>query len=133
MLDAARLDDVVETAVRTLEFAVLAKFAFGLAQSFNALYHAAPILAEERQDVRLWRAAAIEYVRRQLTAAPGGDGHRRARPHVGDWPMPTIAIAPCRQMADYVESIRRAGAEVVELTLAEAARRRGRTGGRRCC
>ena len=29
--------------------------------------------------------------------------------------MPTIAIAPCRQMADYVESIRRAGAEVVEL------------------
>ena len=34
--------------------------------------------------------------------------------------MPTIAIAPCRQMADYVESIRRAGAEVVELTSAEA-------------
>ena len=69
VLDAARLDDVVETAVRTLEFAVLAKYAFALAQSFNALYHAAPILAEERQDVRLWRAAVIEYVRRQLTAA----------------------------------------------------------------
>jgi len=34
--------------------------------------------------------------------------------------MPTIAIAPCRQMADYVESIRRAGAEVVELTSTEA-------------
>jgi len=30
--------------------------------------------------------------------------------------MPTIAIAPCRQMTDYVESIRRAGAVVVELT-----------------
>ena len=29
VLDAARLDDVVETAVRTLEFAVLAKYAFG--------------------------------------------------------------------------------------------------------
>jgi arginyl-tRNA synthetase len=69
VLDAARLDDVVETAVRTLEFAVLAKYTFALAQSFNALYHAAPILAEERQDVRLWRAAVIEYVRRQLTAA----------------------------------------------------------------
>ncbi len=68
VLDAARLDDVVEAAVRTLEFAVLAKFSFGLAQGFNALYHAAPILAEERQDVRLWRAAAIMYVRRQLTA-----------------------------------------------------------------
>jgi arginyl-tRNA synthetase len=69
VLDAARLDDVVEAAVRTLEFGVLAKFAFGLAQGFNALYHAAPILAEDRQDVRLWRAAAIVYVRRQLTAA----------------------------------------------------------------
>jgi putative glutamine amidotransferase len=33
--------------------------------------------------------------------------------------MPTIAIAPCRQIADYVESIRRAGAEAVELTLAD--------------
>ena len=69
VLEAARLDDVVDTAVRTLEFAVLAKFAFGLAQGFNALYHAAPILAEDRQDVRLWRAAAIVYVRRQLIAA----------------------------------------------------------------
>jgi arginyl-tRNA synthetase len=69
VLEAARLDEVVDTAVRTLEFAVLAKYAFALAQSFNGLYHAAPILAEERQDVRLWRAAAVEYVRRQLTAA----------------------------------------------------------------
>lgn len=34
--------------------------------------------------------------------------------------MPTIAIAPCRQMTDYVESIRRAGAVVVELTAADA-------------
>jgi putative glutamine amidotransferase len=33
--------------------------------------------------------------------------------------MPTIAIAPCRQMADYVESIRRAGAAVAELTVGE--------------
>jgi putative glutamine amidotransferase len=31
--------------------------------------------------------------------------------------MATVAISPCRQMADYVESIRRAGADVVELTL----------------
>jgi arginyl-tRNA synthetase len=69
VLDAARLDDVVDAAVRTLEFGVLAKFAFGLAQGFNGLYHAAPILAEDRPDVRLWRAAAIVYVRRQLTAA----------------------------------------------------------------
>jgi putative glutamine amidotransferase len=33
--------------------------------------------------------------------------------------MPTIAIAPCRQLADYVESIRRAGAAVAELTHAD--------------
>ena len=71
VLEAARLDDIIDTAVRTLEFAVLAKFAFGLAQGFNALYHAAPILAEERQDVRLWRAAAVVYLRRQLTSALG--------------------------------------------------------------
>jgi arginyl-tRNA synthetase len=69
VLDAARLDEVVEQALRGLEFAVLAKYTFALAQSFNALYHAAPILAEERPAVRLWRAAAIAYVRRQLTTA----------------------------------------------------------------
>ncbi|MGD9906631.1 MAG: gamma-glutamyl-gamma-aminobutyrate hydrolase family protein [Vicinamibacterales bacterium] len=34
--------------------------------------------------------------------------------------MPTIAIAPCRQMTDYVESIRRAGADVLELSPGDA-------------
>lgn len=33
--------------------------------------------------------------------------------------MPRIAIPPCRQMADYVESVKRAGAEVVELSLTD--------------
>ncbi len=69
VLDAAKLDDVVDGCVRTLEFAGLAKYAFGLAQGFNAVYHALPVLGEERQDVRLWRAAALGYVRQQLTAA----------------------------------------------------------------
>ena len=68
-LEAARLDDVVEQVVRTLEFSVLAKYAFSLAQAFNAFYHRAPILAEERDDVRRWRAAAVVYVRAQLTRA----------------------------------------------------------------
>jgi arginyl-tRNA synthetase len=68
-LEAARLDEVVEQAVRTLELSVLAKYAFALAQQFNAFYHAYPILKEEREDVRLWRAAAVEYYRRQLTTA----------------------------------------------------------------
>ena len=67
VLDASRLDDVVEQVVRTLEFAVLAKYGFGLAQLFNAFYHRAQILNEEREDVRRWRAAAVAYYRQQLT------------------------------------------------------------------
>jgi len=68
-LEAARLDEVVVQAVRTLEPAVLAKYAFGLAQAFNAVYHRFPILNEERDAHRLWRAAVISAYRRQLTAA----------------------------------------------------------------
>ena len=69
VLEAARLDEIVEQVVRSLEFSVLAKHAFGLAQAFNAFYHRAPILNEEREDVRLWRAAGVAYVRLQLTRA----------------------------------------------------------------
>ncbi len=69
VLEAARLDDVVEQAVRTLELSVVAKYAFGLAQQFNGFYHAYPVLKEERADVRTWRAAAIAYYRGQLTQA----------------------------------------------------------------
>jgi arginyl-tRNA synthetase len=69
VLEAARLDDVVEQVIRTLEFSVLAKWAFSLAQSFSGFYHAAHILKEERDDVRRWRAAAVIYVRTQLTRA----------------------------------------------------------------
>ncbi len=69
VLDAARLDDIVEQAVRTLELSVLAKYAFGLAQSFNAFYHRYSILNEERRDARLWRAAAVAYYRAQLSRA----------------------------------------------------------------
>jgi arginyl-tRNA synthetase len=69
VLEAARLDDVVDQAVRTLELSVLAKFAFGLAQAFNGFYHRYSIINEERADVRLWRAAAVAYYRAQLTKA----------------------------------------------------------------
>jgi arginyl-tRNA synthetase len=69
VLDAARLDEVVEASVRSLELSVLAKYAFGLAQTFNAFYHRQQILREERQDARLWRAAGVAYLRRQLTRA----------------------------------------------------------------
>jgi arginyl-tRNA synthetase len=69
VLEAARLDEVVEQAIRTLELSVLAKYAFGLAQAFSAFYHRYSILNEERKDVQLWRAAAVAYYRDQLTKA----------------------------------------------------------------
>jgi arginyl-tRNA synthetase len=69
MFEAARLDEVVEQAVRTLELSVLAKYAFGLAQAFNGFYHKYSILNEERPDARAWRAGAVAYYRAQLTAA----------------------------------------------------------------
>ena len=69
VLEAARLDEVVDQAIRTLELSVLAKYAFGLAQAFNGFYHKYSILNEERRDARIWRAAAVAYYRAQLTRA----------------------------------------------------------------
>jgi arginyl-tRNA synthetase len=67
VLEASRLDDIVEQVVRSLEFAVLAKYGFGLAQMFNGFYHKAQILNEEREEVKRWRAGAVVYFRQQLT------------------------------------------------------------------
>ena len=69
VLEASRLDEIVEQVVRSLEFSVLAKYAFSLAQAFNGFYHRSQILNEERDDVRRWRAAAVIYLRNQLTQA----------------------------------------------------------------
>jgi len=67
VFEASRLDEVVEQVVRSLEFSGLAKYAFGLAQMFNAFYHRFPILNEEDQGRKAWRAAGVAYVRDQLT------------------------------------------------------------------
>jgi len=69
VFEAARLDEVVDQAVRTLELSVLAKYAFHLGQQFNGFYHRFPILNEERRDARLWRAAAVGFYRQQMTRA----------------------------------------------------------------
>jgi arginyl-tRNA synthetase len=69
ILEASRLDEIVEQVVRTLEFSVLAKYAFGLAQMFNGFYHRYQILNEEQADARIWRAAGVAYFRAQLTRA----------------------------------------------------------------
>ena len=71
-LEAARLDEIVDQALRSNEVAVVAKYAFGLAQAFNAFYHRYPILNEERADAKRWRAA--------VASAPDAD-HARAGPH----------------------------------------------------
>ena len=69
VFEASRLDDIVEQVIRSLEFSVLAKYAFGLAQIFNAFYHRYPILNEERADRKRWRAAGVAYFRAQLARA----------------------------------------------------------------
>src|SRR3954453_22951564 len=69
VFEAARLDEIVEQAVRTLELSVVAKYAFGLAQAFNGFYHKYSILNEDREDARVWRAAAVAYYSTQLARA----------------------------------------------------------------
>jgi len=69
VFEASRLDDIVEQVVRSLEFSILAKYVFGLAQMFNAFYHRYPILNEEQADRKRWRAAGVAYFRAQLTRA----------------------------------------------------------------
>jgi arginyl-tRNA synthetase len=69
IFEASRLDEVVEQVVRTLEFSVLAKYTFGLAQMFNAFYHQYSILNEEQGDRKRWRAAGVAYFRAQLSRA----------------------------------------------------------------
>lgn len=71
VLEASRLDEVVEQVVRTLEFAGLAKFGFGLARMFSAFYQnpRQSVVNEENADARMWRVAAVLYCRQQLTQA----------------------------------------------------------------
>lgn len=71
VFEASRLDDIVEQTIRGLEFSILAKYTFGLAQLFNAFYHRRQVLKEEDAARRRWRAAGVAYVRDQLTRALG--------------------------------------------------------------
>jgi arginyl-tRNA synthetase len=67
VFESARLDEIVDQTIRALEFSVLAKYAFGLAQLFNAFYHRYPILNEEDRARRRWRAAGVALFRTQMT------------------------------------------------------------------
>ena len=98
--------------MRTLEPSTVAKFAFALAQRFNAFYHRQPIMKEERADVRLWRAAAVVFTRVSLTAALRSDGLRCSGANVMT-KRPIIGVAWPK--ADYVSSLEQAGADVRQL------------------
>ena len=69
VLEASRLDEIADQAVRTLELSILAKYAFGLAQRFNGFYHSSPVVAESDEATRLWRAAGVAWFEAQLTRA----------------------------------------------------------------
>src|SRR4029079_5764622 len=69
VFEGARLDEMVDQVVRSLEFSALAKYSFGLAQLFNAFYHRYPILNEDQVQRKRWRAAGVAYFRDQLTQA----------------------------------------------------------------
>ncbi|MFL6214471.1 MAG: arginine--tRNA ligase [Blastocatellia bacterium] len=66
---ATRLDEVIRGAVVSLEPAVVAKWAFQLAQRFNLFYHHYHILSEPDADRRALLVAITAIVREKLIAA----------------------------------------------------------------
>jgi arginyl-tRNA synthetase len=57
-VEVARIDDVVDRAIDTLEVAAVARHAYALAQSFSRFYHRHPIAQESDARVRNRRLAA---------------------------------------------------------------------------
>ena len=115
-LEAARLDEIVDQAVRTLEPAVVAKYAFWLAQAFNGVYHQYP-------DPRGGAPGAPRLARRDRQPVPPAadararpDGRRRAGADVTA--MPAL---PSRRPPD---ARRRADRQAERLSRVAAARRR---------
>jgi hypothetical protein len=69
MLEAARLDEVVDSAVEAWKSRWSPSTRSAWRRRFNAFYHRQQIMREEREDARLWRAAGVVYFTRQLTRA----------------------------------------------------------------
>jgi putative glutamine amidotransferase len=63
----SRLDDVVEQVVRSLEFAVLAKYGFGLAQMFTRSTRTEASSSTKTRRRAAVARAAVAYCRQQLT------------------------------------------------------------------
>jgi arginyl-tRNA synthetase len=71
VLLAGSLDARVEVAVASQEPAVLARYAFELAQAFNVFYHKHRILSEEDAEKRAFFLRLSSLVREQLVIALG--------------------------------------------------------------
>lgn len=66
---AARLNEVIAQAATSAEPAVLAKYTFNLARSFNLFYHRHRIIAEENATRRAVLVTVADVARRRLTQA----------------------------------------------------------------
>ncbi|MDQ3750781.1 MAG: arginine--tRNA ligase [Acidobacteriota bacterium] len=66
---ASRLDETIAQAANAVEPAILAKYAFNLAKSFNLFYHNHKIITEEDDTKRAVLIAVADLTRRNLTAA----------------------------------------------------------------
>jgi arginyl-tRNA synthetase len=66
---AARLDEISNQVIVTLETASLAKYAFTLAQRLNRFYHDYRIIDEEDANRRMYYLAVVDIARRSLTRA----------------------------------------------------------------
>ena len=66
---ASRLEETVSQAATQNEPAILAKYTFNLAKSFNLFYHNHRIIAEENQAKRAVLIVIADIARRNLTAA----------------------------------------------------------------
>ena len=63
---ASRIDEVADQVARNMEPAVLAKFAFLLAQKFSLFYHTYRVLAEQDDDRRRLLLVIVKFVRDSL-------------------------------------------------------------------
>jgi arginyl-tRNA synthetase len=71
ILALGKLDEVVRQARDSMEVAVLARYAFSLAQHFNRFYHGYPILQADDPADRALRILVADAFRRQLQAVVG--------------------------------------------------------------
>ena len=69
LLLAAQSDAVAEQALSASEPALVAKYVFQLAQSFNAFYHRHHIIREPDEEKKLFLLWLADFVRRQLARA----------------------------------------------------------------